>query len=120
MEIDSETGLLTWTPGPDASALTTVVVEALDTRGAISLQRFVLAVAGGNRAPGFVSPPTRIDGAEGQAFQFQLVAVDPDLDALTYWVDGLPAGASFDPATDRKSTRLNSSHYCATRMPSSA
>src|SRR3546814_18023261 len=35
MEIDSETGLLTWTPGPDASALTTVVVEALDTRGAI-------------------------------------------------------------------------------------
>src|SRR3546814_6714226 len=44
MEIDSETGLLTWTPGPDASALTTVVVAALDTRGAISLQRFVLAV----------------------------------------------------------------------------
>src|SRR3546814_4834177 len=24
------------------------------------------------------------------------------------------------PAVDRKSTRLNSSHYCATRMPSSA
>src|SRR3546814_14679577 len=24
------------------------------------------------------------------------------------------------PSTDRKSTRLNSSHYCATRMPSSA
>src|SRR3546814_5039093 len=23
----------------------------------------------------------------------------PDLDALTYWVDGFPAGASFDPAT---------------------
>src|SRR3546814_7775145 len=34
-----------------------------------------------------------------QAVQFQLVAVDPDLDALTYWDDGLPAGASFDPAT---------------------
>src|SRR3546814_6220276 len=25
-----------------------------------------------------------------------------------------------DPALDRRSTRLNSSHYCASRMPSSA
>src|SRR3546814_6409446 len=28
--------------------------------------------------------------------------------------------ASVIPDTDRKSTRLNSSHYCASRMPSSA
>src|SRR3546814_10895091 len=30
------------------------------------------------------------------------------------------AGALGDPGLDRKSTRLNSSHYCASRMPSSA
>src|SRR3546814_10629872 len=29
-------------------------------------------------------------------------------------------GATTLPAGDRKSTRLNSSHYCASRMPSSA
>src|SRR3546814_10528670 len=29
-------------------------------------------------------------------------------------------GLVIDPEQDRKSTRLNSSHYCATRMPSSA
>src|SRR3546814_2041841 len=30
------------------------------------------------------------------------------------------AGSKAGGARDRKSTRLNSSHYCATRMPSSA
>src|SRR3546814_9230747 len=69
MTVDSETGLLTWTPPADASALTQVIVEAFDTRGAVTLQRFTIEVANGK---------------------------------------------------DRKSTRLNSSHSCASRMPSSA
>src|SRR3546814_4352923 len=41
----------------------------------------------------------RLEGAEGGLFEFQLVGIDEDLDPLTYWADGLPAGASFDPAT---------------------
>src|SRR5690606_27769767 len=53
MTIDAQTGHLTWTPPAGAAAQTPVVVEAFDTRGAISLQRFVLTVAGGNRAPQF-------------------------------------------------------------------
>src|SRR3546814_2644623 len=32
----------------------------------------------------------------------------------------LPGGFGAREAADRKSTRLNSSHYCATRIPSSA
>src|SRR3546814_5343118 len=36
-------------------------------------------------------------------------------------VTGAPcAGLQVDGHADRKSTRLNSSHYCASRMPSSA
>src|SRR3546814_3148564 len=100
MTVDSETGLLTWTPPADASALTQVIVEAFDTRGAVTLQRFTIEVANGNRAPRFVNPPMRLEGAEGGLFEFQLVGIDEDLDPLTYWADGL----------DRKSTRLNSSH----------
>src|SRR3546814_9385019 len=32
----------------------------------------------------------------------------------------VPERITTDPATDRKSTRLNSSHQCASRLPSSA
>src|SRR3546814_16151965 len=35
-------------------------------------------------------------------------------------VEGVDVGAQEIERLDRKSTRLNSSHYCATRMPSSA
>src|SRR3546814_17589205 len=38
--------------------------------------------------------------------------------AGTVWAD--KPGATWDKGADRKSTRLNSSHYCASRMPSSA
>ena len=44
-------------------------------------------------------------------------------DSCKYWSTGMVSAAKFDSrdlAADRKSTRLNSSHLCASRMPSSA
>jgi hypothetical protein len=38
---------------------------------------------------------------EGSALSFGVAATDPDGDALTYSASGLPAGASFDPATQQ-------------------
>ena len=99
MRINAATGLVEWTPPANVAALTPVVIEAFDTRGAVSLQRFVLAITGGNRAPEFAALPGAVSGGEGQLFEFELVATDPENTPLTYWVDGLPAGASFDPAT---------------------
>src|SRR3546814_20354756 len=75
MTVDSETGLLTWTPPADASALTQVIVEAFDTRGAVPLQRFTIEVANGNRAPRLVNPPLRPEGAEGGLFELQPVGI---------------------------------------------
>src|SRR3546814_4634559 len=47
--------------------------------------------------------------------------VDPLVDAADPRLAGfLDAGRGADALQDRKSTRLNSSHYCASRMPSSA
>ena len=38
---------------------------------------------------------------EGSTLSFVVTATDPDGDALTYSAGGLPAGASFDPATQQ-------------------
>jgi hypothetical protein len=38
---------------------------------------------------------------EGAILQFTIVASDPDGNSLTYSASNLPAGASFDPATQR-------------------
>src|SRR3546814_1624474 len=49
--------------------------------------------------------------------------VRDDAETLKAIVDrsqGAEGGLQAAQATDRKSTRLNSSHYCASRMPSSA
>src|SRR3546814_10666413 len=48
-------------------------------------------------------------------------AIEPDAEHLCLAVLAIEGVASELPtAKDRKSTRLNSSHYCAYRMPSSA
>ena len=99
MTINNLTGRISWTSPAGAAALTSVIVQVFDTRGALTLQRFTLDVAGGNRAPTFISPPVVGEGAEGTLFRFQLTATDADLYTLTYWADGLPGGASFDPVT---------------------
>src|SRR3546814_5339679 len=61
------------------------------------------------------SPP----GAEGLPFEidrFRVLGRYPDIGAL----GNAPWTPLDDAQPDRKSTRLNSSHQCANRMPSSA
>src|SRR3546814_6140497 len=45
---------------------------------------------------------------------------DADCEPATDWLERILYAAKAHPGLDRKSTRLNSSHSCATRMPSSA
>src|SRR3546814_5872089 len=67
--------------------------------------------------PAFANPVTRAATLE------ILSGGNPDLEAekSRSWMVGVILQPSFIPdlSIDRKSTRLNSSHYCATRMPSS-
>jgi len=99
MTIDAVTGLVRWTPVVGALVKTPVVLQAFDSRGALTLQRFVIDVAGGNRAPELVGVPTQIEGVEGDTIAFEIQALDADLDALSLWADNLPPGAQFDSAT---------------------
>src|SRR3546814_5496469 len=60
--------------------------------------------------------PRRPDAGAEQAFRrIDLAGTDDDVAVHDEVLDGHHAAAR-----DRKSTRLNSSHYCAPRMPSSA
>src|SRR3546814_1291314 len=71
----------------------------------------------------------RIDDFLGDSFGFEMALSYCEIEAFTehrlgqraFNVDALGVGLHRVPvADDRKSTRLNSSHYCAARMPSSA
>ncbi|MCP4967960.1 MAG: hypothetical protein GY926_22335, partial [bacterium] len=97
--IDAVTGEVTWIPTADDNIQVPVVIQAFDSQGAVAVQRFVLNVAGGNSAPVFLSLPTEIRASEGEIVNVELIAADTDLDDVVVWVDDLPEGASFDPAT---------------------
>ncbi len=99
MTMDSQTGVVSWAPGATALAREAVLIEAFDTRGAVTLQRFLLDVDQGNRPPVFLAVPTEVEGKEGQAMEFSVVVSDPDHDNLTVWADNLPPGATFDATT---------------------
>ncbi len=98
MTIDAGTGEITWTPPQDSAADVPVLVQVFDPLGASALQRFVITVADGNRAPQIIGLPDLITATEGQTIETTIAASDPDGDDLTVWADNLPPGATFDPA----------------------
>ncbi len=99
MEVDAETGLVTWTPGLGGSAMALVELHVYDERGARAVQRFYIDVIDGNRAPELDDLPGLIEGAEGTTIEFTLPVSDPDGDRLAVWVEGMPPGAILDPVS---------------------
>src|SRR5205085_2240638 len=105
------TATFSWTPGFDQAGTYSVIfmtsAEAPTPSGTL-----VITIANTNRAP-VLSPiaiananaPQRLApfgtqrASEGSLLTFTVAATDADGDALTYSASGLPAGASFDPAS---------------------
>ncbi|MCA9049815.1 MAG: hypothetical protein KDA89_13860, partial [Planctomycetaceae bacterium] len=58
MEIDPLSDELRWTPSEGNSAEQLVTVMAMDSRGAVAIQRFLIDVSDGNRVPQFSLPET--------------------------------------------------------------
>jgi RHS repeat-associated protein len=93
MTIDAADGLIQWTPAQSGSA--DVSVQVADAGGLMASQSFIITVTAANRPPVITSAPV-IGATPGRAYSYQLVASDPDGDALTYELIAAPAGAVLD------------------------
>ncbi len=92
---DLSTSTFTWTPSQDQAGTYYVKFWAKDSRGATSYRTVAITVADLNRAPVLTSTGDwTVD--EEETIEITLDANDADGDILTYSVQGMPDGASFD------------------------
>ncbi|WP_182866130.1 putative Ig domain-containing protein [Rhodopirellula sp. JC639] len=110
MTIDAQSGLIAWTPTAGDLGNHSVVVQVTDGRGGISQQSYILEARSSrpNRPPVIVSTPVLSAVAGGgqvlsnvetmdPAYVYDVDAVDPDADELTYSLAQAPTGMWIDP-----------------------
>ncbi len=97
MKIDTNTGLITWTPGSTQTGTQTGTVRVIDTKGGEVFQSFTVDVLDDstNEAPTFeTTPPT--EATVGNIFRYEAKARDEDGDPLTYDLALNPDGMAID------------------------
>ncbi|MEP1075191.1 putative Ig domain-containing protein [Leptolyngbya sp. PL-A3] len=101
MTVDQSTGAVFWNPTADQIGTANVVLRVTDSYGERALQYFQLEVRPPNAAPVFSSSPsTSTTPQVGKAFQYNVVAVDPDGDTVNYTLAAeSPAGLVVDSVT---------------------
>ncbi|WP_235111743.1 putative Ig domain-containing protein [Acaryochloris sp. 'Moss Beach'] len=94
--LDSQTGLLNWTPISSELGNRTVQLKALDGQGGEAIQTLDLRVINPlpNQAPTFTSTP-RERIRLGNTYFYQVNATDADGDPLTYSLSTAPTGMAF-------------------------
>ena len=98
LSIDSESGLLTWTPAAADLGIThDVQIEVTDTRGGSATQQFQLEVLADapNNAP-VISSAAPTVARVGLPLFYDVVAEDQNSDPLTYELINGPAGAEIE------------------------
>ncbi len=98
MVIDNFTGLITWTPNSTEVGTYYVLVQVSDGHGGYAEQGYNLTVKNVNDPPVITSTPVAV-AKQGQKYIYNVVAYDPDGDALTYTLVHGPAGMSIEPQT---------------------
>jgi large repetitive protein len=100
MIVNSETGLITWTP--NATQLGTQIIDVLvtDAQGAVSTQTYNLVVGSSpiNQAPTITSTP-KFTADINSPYQYQVVGTDPENQQLTYTLTTAPSGMVIDAST---------------------
>ena len=94
MMIDPQTGLIQWTPDSTQVGAALVKVVATDAQGSAAIQGFIVTAVQ-NHAPVLKAQPTTRTTV-GQPYRFDVQAIDPDQDPLTYRLDQSPQGMKID------------------------
>ncbi|MEG4603223.1 DUF4114 domain-containing protein [Microcoleus sp. F6_B6] len=100
MEIDAQTGIISWPTVAGDIGNHAVTVEVGDGKGGVAKQKYVLSAINPppNRPPIFTSTPV-VDAAVNTPYTYEAIAKDPDSNPLTYSLVSSPAGMSVNPST---------------------
>ncbi len=96
MEIDANSGLITWTPDRTQVGDFDVSVQVIDAGDLSDIQNFVLTVTRDNTAPQIQSVPL-LDATIGVEYSYQATAIDAEDDPLIWSLPVAPAGMAVDP-----------------------
>ncbi len=93
MTIDTNSGLITWTPTNDQVGANSVTVKVIDNHNGKDAQSFTITVANTNDAPEIISSPVT-SGTEDSQYNYEVMAEDPDPtnDKLTFSLNTYPTG----------------------------
>jgi len=98
MSINTQTGLLSWTPTYSAAGNYSVQVQVTDTFGATDAQSFTLTVNNVNHAPQITSSPVTTSN-QGALYAYHVVANDADNETLNYTLALPPVGMTIDASS---------------------
>ncbi|WP_283193222.1 Ig-like domain-containing protein [Rhizobium sp. AN80A] len=93
-------GTLNYTPAKDFNGIDTVVYRVTDGQGGLSTGVLTITVGAQNDAP-IETPIADMERNDGDTISFDISSyfADPEGGVLTYDVQGLPPGLTFDPVT---------------------
>lgn len=93
--MDAVSGVITWTPQTSDIGTVSIVLTASDPQGAVAVQSLQVDVRAANRAPEIRSNPT-LSVSQGELYRYDVLAIDPDREPLTYELVQGPAGMTID------------------------
>jgi len=96
MTIESDTGVINWTPSTEGSA--SVIVSVSDGKGGTAEQSYTITVFPANLPPEITSTPPNQTTVDAN-YVYNVAATDPDGDTLSYRLLDAPSGLRINSST---------------------